>query len=202
MSFRLLLTTALLATTFGTAVNVDAAGFERDGRKISLQIPQTSNNNVRAMRLTVVSDDIIRVEATPDEAIPAKRKSLVVVNREGKYKADVKEDDSKLTLETAKLTVTVDKATGKLTFVDKTTGKVLLKEADGSKTFTRYVSSQTELPENYRPTSPDEVNWGKTTDLNKLSLEDRSGYSWHALFESDPNEAFYGLGQHQSEEMN
>ena len=83
MSFRLLLKTALLATTLGTVATTDAAAYQRDGRKISLEIPQTSKNNVRAMRLTVVSDDIIRVEATPEEAIPNKRKSLVVVNREG-----------------------------------------------------------------------------------------------------------------------
>ena len=142
------------------------------------------------------------MEATPEDAIPQKRKSLVVVNREGKYTADVKEDDRMVTVETAAIIAKVEKQTGKLTFIDKTTGKVLLQEADGSKTFTKYVSNQTELPENYRPTSPDEVNWGKKTDLNKLSLEDRSGYSWHALFESDADEAFYGLGQHQSEEMN
>ncbi len=125
MSFRLLLKTALLATTLGTVATTDAAAYQRDGRKISLEIPQTSKNNVRAMRLTVVSDDIIRVEATPEEAIPNKRKSLVVVNREGKYKAEVKEDDNSLTIQTAKLTVNVDKATGKLTFTDRTTGKVL-----------------------------------------------------------------------------
>ena len=103
MSFRLLLSTALLAASMAQAVNADAAGYERDGRKISLQIPQTSDNNVKAMRLTVVSDAIIRVEATPEQAIPQKRKSLVVVNREGKYKADVKEDERTLTVETAKL---------------------------------------------------------------------------------------------------
>lgn len=70
MSFRLLLSTALLAASMAQAVNADAAGYERDGRKISLQIPQTSDNNVKAMRLTVVSDAIIRVEATPEQAIP------------------------------------------------------------------------------------------------------------------------------------
>ena len=87
--FRIIFSTALFAATIGTAVSADAAGYVRDGRKISLEIPQTSKNQVKAMRLTVVSDDIIRVEATPDDAIPTKRKSLVVVNREGKYKADV-----------------------------------------------------------------------------------------------------------------
>ena len=111
------------------------------------------------------------MEATPEEAIPNKRKSLIIVNREGKYAADVSESETSLTLTTARLTATVDKQSGRLTFVDRATGKVLLREADGSKTFSRYVSPQTELPANYVPSSPDEINWGKTDRLNQISLE-------------------------------
>ena len=201
-NLRMMLASTILAGAVLSPVSLWAAGYQKQGRSITLSLPTKQQKEAKTVRLTVVSDNIIRVEATPENAIPNKRKSLVVVNREGKYSADVKEDDRIVTIETAALLCKVEKQTGKITFIDKTTGKVLLQEADGSKTFTKYVSNQTELPENYRPTSPDEVNWGKKSDLNKLSLEDRSGYSWHALFESDADEAFYGLGQHQSEEMN
>ena len=201
-NLRMMLASTILAGAVLSPVSLWAAGYQKQGRSITLSLPTKQQKEAKTVRLTVVSDNIIRVEATPENAIPNKRKSLVVVNREGKYSADVKEDDRIVTIETAALLCKVEKQTGKITFIDKTTGKVLLQEADGSKTFTKYVSYQTELPENYRPTSPDEVNWGKKSDLNKLSLEDRSGYSWHALFESDADEAFYGLGQHQSEEMN
>ncbi|MGN1228672.1 MAG: alpha-xylosidase, partial [Prevotella sp.] len=200
-NLRMMLASTVLAGAVMAPVSLWAAGYQKQGRSITLSLP-AKPKQAKTVRLTVVSDNIIRVEATPEDAIPQKRKSLVVVNREGKYTADVKEDDRTVTVETAALIAKVEKQSGKLTFIDKTTGKVLLQEADGSKTFTKYVSNQTELPENYRPSSPDEVNWGKKSDLNKLSLEDRSGYSWHALFESDADEAFYGLGQHQSEEMN
>ena len=201
MQTKRILSAALLASCFVSLPAV-ADGYQRDGRKITIQLPAQSEAHARTLRLTVVSDNIIRVEATPDKAIPNKRKSLIVVNREGKYAADVSESEATLTLTTARLTATVDKQNGRLTFVDRATGKVLLREADGSKTFSRYVSPQTELPANYVPSSPDEINWGKTDRLNQISLEDRSGYSWRALFESDAREAFYGLGQHQSEEMN
>ena len=201
-NLRMMLASTILAGAVLSPVSLWAAGYQKQGRSITLSLPTKQQKEAKTVRLTVVSDNIIRVEATPENAIPNKRKSLVVVNREGKYSADVKEDDRIVTIETAALLCKVEKQTGKITFIDKTTGKVLLQEADGSKTFTKYVSNQTELPENYRPTSPDEVNWGKKSNLNKLSLEDRSGYSWHALFESDADEAFYGLGQHQSEEMN
>ena len=201
MQTKRILSAALLAFCFASQPAV-ADGYQRDGRKITIQLPAQSEAHARTLRLTVVSDNIIRVEATPDKAIPNKRKSLIVVNREGKYAADVSESEATLTLTTARLTATVDKQNGRLTFVDRATGKVLLREADGSKTFSRYVSPQTELPANYVPSSPDEINWGKKDNLNQLSLDDRSGYSWRALFESDAREAFYGLGQHQSEEMN
>ena len=201
MQIKRILSSALLASCFAW-LPASADGYQRDGRKITIQLPAQSEAHARTLRLTVVSDNIIRVEATPDKAIPNKRKSLIVVNREGKYAADVSESEASLTLTTARLTATVDKQNGRLTFVDRATGKVLLREADGSKTFSRYVSPQTELPANYVPSSPDEINWGKKDNLNQLSLDDRSGYSWRALFESDAQEAFYGLGQHQSEEMN
>ena len=201
MQTKRILSAALLASCFAW-LPASADGYQRDGRKITIQLPAQSEAHARTLRLTVVSDNIIRVEATPDKAIPNKRKSLIVVNREGKYAADVSESEASLTLTTARLTATVDKQNGRLTFVDRATGKVLLREADGSKTFSRYVSPQTELPANYVPSSPDEINWGKKDNLNQLSLDDRSGYSWRALFESDAQEAFYGLGQHQSEEMN
>ena len=201
MQTKRILSAALLAFCFASQPAA-ADAYQRDGRKITIQLPAQSEAHARTLRLTVVSDNIIRVEATPEEAIPNKRKSLIIVNREGKYAADVSESETSLTLTTARLTATEDKQSGRLTFVDRATGKVLLREADGSKTFSRYVSPQTELPANYVPSSPDEINWGKKDNLNQLSLDDRSGYSWRALFESDAQEAFYGLGQHQSEEMN
>ena len=81
-------------------VSLWAAGYQKQGRCITLSLP-ANPKQAKTVRLTIVSDNIIRVEATPEDAIPQKRKSLVVVNREGKYTADVKEDDRMVTVETA-----------------------------------------------------------------------------------------------------
>ena len=195
---------ALLWTLWGVCpAEVSAASYTENDRTITLSIPTEKEGEVKTLQLTVVSDNIIRVEASPEAAIPQKRKSLIIVGKEGPVaEQNVEETDETVTISTSKLSVAIDKKTGKMTYTDKTTGKVMLEEADGSKTFTPFVSPQTELPAGYHPTSPDEINWGKSEDLNKISIEDRSGYSWQLLFDSDDDEAFYGLGQHQSEEMN
>lgn len=195
---------ALLWTLWGVCpAEVSAASYTENDRTITLSIPTEKEGEVKTLQLTVVSDNIIRVEASPEAAIPQKRKSLIIVGKEGPVaEQNVEETDETVTISTSKLSVVVDKKTGKMTYTDKTTGKVMLEEADGSKTFTPFVSPQTELPAGYHPTSPDELNWGKSEDLNKISIEDRSGYSWQLFFNSDDDEAFYGLGQHQSEEMN
>ena len=39
-------------------------------------------------------------------------------------------------------------------------------------------------------------------DIAKVPEAQKHGWSWRALFNSPDNEAFYGLGQHQSEELN
>ena len=180
-----------------------AAGYVEDGNTITLSIPNEGEGEVKTLRVTAVTDNIIRVEASPEASIPAKRKSLMIVNNEGVCEShEVTETETAVTLSTAALTVDIDKSSGMMRFLDKSSGKVIISEADGSKTFTKFVSPQTALPANYHPTTPDEINWGKSGELNVLSTDDRSGYSWQLLFDSDDDEAFYGLGQHQSEEMN
>lgn len=179
-----------------------AAGYVKSGQSVTVTLPQVTPAEAKTVRLTVVKDGIVRVEATPEDRIPQKRKSLVIVPQTGVTPYDVEEDSLCVTIATSCLQVKIDKQTGRMTYVDRRSGRVLLHEASGSKTFRRYVSQQTLLPEGYRPSAPGEVNWGKTTDLNKLSMDDRQGYSWRLLFDSQADEAFYGLGQHQAEDMN
>ena len=38
--------------------------------------------------------------------------------------------------------------------------------------------------------------------ISKVPKAQKHGWSWNAVFDSPDNEAFYGLGQHQSEELN
>lgn len=198
------ITGTLLTTIFMAATSaVFAADFVRTPKGIVIPLANKgAGSEAKMLRLQVVNDNIIHVEATPDDTFAVKRKSLMIVPQtfNGNYRCA--ETATGITLTTKTLLVDVNTETGKLTFRNRMTGKVLLQEADGGKTFSRYISAQTELPEGYRPSSPDEINWGKTKDLNKISLNDRSGYTWHALFDTQADEALYGLGQHQAEEMN
>ena len=194
---KLLLTSILLAGLSGAW----SASYVRDGQAVTITLPQASPLHAKTVRLTVINDSIVRIQATPESEIPQKRKSLMVIPQTANAQYDVIESDRTVSVATRMLRVDIDKTTGLLKFVDKESGQVLLAEADGSKTFKKYVSSQTTLPQGYRPSAPGEINWGKTENLEKLSLDDRSGYSWRMLFDTSAGESFYGLGQHQSEDM-
>ena len=198
---RSMILAAILACSLPTC---SAADIVKNKNSITLFLDHPQEGGARQVRLTVIDDRIIRVEATPD-AMFQEKKSLMIVpdafNKKVKWKYDENEQDFRLS--TRLLEVQVDKKTGSLRFTDKSTGKTLLEEcAEGGKRFSRYVSSQTMLPANYQPSDADELNWGCPDNQNVIRQADREGYSWQARFESPSDEAFYGLGQHQSEEMN
>ena len=142
-----------------------------------MQLPQRDSSLARTIRLTAITDGIVRVEATPDITVPKKKKSLVVLQEVlADSKAwNVDETSSNYILTTAKLKVEVDKQTGRIVFIDLKTGKKLLSEmAEGGKTFKRYISNQTHLPETFIPSSPEELNWGKADSLNVIELGNKA----------------------------
>lgn len=179
-----------------------ATAFTDTPQGVVVKVENSDSTMAGVVRLSVLADDIVRVEAAPGDTVPERRESLMVLPWEGKGEYDCTETASMVEVATRTLLVTVEKATGRLTFKDRQTGHVLLREAaEGGKTFARYVSPQTTLPANYRPSAPGEVNWGQDSAVNMLRLADRTGYTWRALFDAAEGEAFYGLGQHQSEEI-
>ena len=90
-----------------------------------------------------------------------------------------------MTLTTSRLKAVVDKRSGRVTFTD-TEGKVILGEAAEGKRFWEYRVPDREIG----------------VDLAKVSEQQRKGLTWQMVFDSPDDEAFYGLGQHQSEELN
>ncbi len=174
---------SILVTTLLVASSVIAwaAPLGDNSRSVTIQLnQQIQQSAARIVRLTVISPEIIRVQASPDAQLKD-RQSLIIVKQSAAQVAYQKsETASQVILTTSALKVTVDKKTGRLAFYDVKTGNTLLQEsAQGGKSFTKYVSSQTAVP-----------------------LPQRTGYSWHTQFDSPADEAFYGLGQHQAEEMN
>ena len=177
----LLVSAALILGTMG----VQAADFVQNGNYLTVQLKQHQNYGPSQIRLQVVSDRIIRVQATAEQSFRSKQ-SLIIVPQNSKAKYKVEEQGDDLIITTAAMRAVLNEATGQITFYDLK-DQVLLKEvAQGGKTFKPFTVPDREIG----------------VDIAKVPEAQKHGWSWRALFDSPDNEAFYGLGQHQSEELN
>lgn len=173
------------AVLFLSAIGAQAAGFVQNGNYLTVQLKQHQNYGPSQIRLQVVSDRIIRVQATAEQSFRSKQ-SLIIVPQKGKANYKVEEQGDDLIITTAAMRAVLNEATGQITFYDLK-DQVLLKEvAQGGKTFKPFTVPDREIG----------------VDIAKVPEAQKHGWSWRALFDSPDNEAFYGLGQHQSEELN
>ena len=167
------------------AMGAQAADFVQNGNYLTVQLKQHQNYGPSQIRLQVVSDRIIRVQATAEQSFRSKQ-SLIIVPQNSKAKYKVEEQGDDLIITTAAMRAVLNEATGQITFYDLK-DQVLLKEvAQGGKTFKPFTVPDREIG----------------VDIAKVPEAQKHGWSWRALFDSPDNEAFYGLGQHQSEELN
>ena len=158
---------------------------------------QTSGNNVtirpdggqaKVISLEVMNDNIIRVRATSKDALPVKPASLMIVPQTAPAKGSysITEDADFVMVKAKNVKAVVSKANGQITFFDAA-GNQLLKEAEDGKKFWDFTVPERELG----------IKTGYT-----VPEEQKHGLSWQMKFDSPDDEAFYGLGQHQSEEFN
>ena len=167
------------------AMGAQAADFVQNGNFLTVQLKQHQNYGPSQIRLQVVGDRIIRVQATAEQSFRNKQ-SLIIVPQNSKAKYKVEEQGDDLIITTAAMRAVLNEATGQITFYDLK-DQVLLKEvAQGGKTFKPFTVPDREID----------------VDIAKVPEAQKHGWSWRALFDSPDNEAFYGLGQHQSEELN
>ena len=167
------------------AMGAQAADFVQNGNYLTVQLKQHQNYGPSQIRLQVVGDRIIRVQATAEQSFRSKQ-SLIIVPQNSKAQYKVEEQGDDLIITTAAMRAVLNEATGQITFYDLK-GQVLLNEvAQGGKTFKPFTVPDREIG----------------VDIAKVPEAQKHGWSWRALFDSPDNEAFYGLGQHQSEELN
>ena len=167
------------------AMGAQAADFVQNGNYLTVQLKQHQNYGPSQIRLQVVNDRIIRVQATAEQGFRNKQ-SLIIVPQNSKAQYKVEEQGDDLIITTAAMRAVLNEATGQITFYDLK-DQVLLKEvAQGGKTFKPFTVPDREIG----------------VDIAKVPDAQKHGWSWRALFDSPDNEAFYGLGQHQSEELN
>ncbi|MDR3219193.1 MAG: DUF5110 domain-containing protein [Dysgonamonadaceae bacterium] len=162
--------TVLLLSIIFFACN--SSSYEKTIDGIVVHLKQTSPLTSKHVRLQVITDDIIRVTATPDTRFPSKKSLITVFNETQTSGWNVTEEDSCVVLQTARLKATISLATGAISFSDSE-GKLLLAENSGG---------------------------GKSFEA--IEAEGKKAYSLRQLFESPDEEAFYGLGQHQSDAFN
>ena len=165
------------------ALALSAADYSVSGQYVTIPLKQSDSGSPKVVRLQVVNDNIIRVQATSETQLPEKE-SLIVVKQTAKPKFTVTDGDV-LSVKAKNVEARVEKATGRITFFDAH-GRQLLKEAKNGKTFKPFRVPDREIG----------------VDVAKVPEQQRNGLTWRLLFDSPDEEAFYGLGQHQSEELN
>jgi len=178
---KLLMTVSALLMA-GVAV---AAEVQTSGNCVTIR---PDGGQAKVICLEVMNDNIIRVRATSKEVLPQKPASLMIVPQTAPVKGSysVSEEGETVVVKTKNVKAVVEKATGEVTFFDAN-GNQLLKEAKDGKQFWDFTVPERELGMKTGVTVPE---------------EQKHGLSWQMKFDSPDDEAFYGLGQHQSEEFN
>ena len=159
-----------------------AADYTVTGQFITIPVQQPQADGAKVVRLQVVTDNIIRVQAT-SQAQLSEKQSLIIVKQTAKPKFEVT-DGQLVRVKAANVEARVDKQTGQVRFYDAA-GKLIIGEAVNGKTFKPFRVPDREIG----------------VDADKVPEEQRNGLSWHLLFNGYPG-SLYGLGQHQSEELN
>lgn len=168
------------------ASQIHAASAIRSGNYVTIEVEQPTANSARWVRLQVVGDKIIRVEATSEAAFPLKQ-SLIIVPEVFHHTPDFKvsETGSQVTVSTAKLQAKVDKQSGRVVFYDSQGKQLLAEDAREGKTITPFTVPDREIGVD-----------------SYVVPEQKKGFSWRLLFDNASDDAFYGLGQHQANELN
>ncbi len=162
-----------------------AADYTVDGQFVTIPVKEVKAGGARVVRLQVVNDNIIRVQATSKGQLPEKQ-SLMIVAQTQKPKFQVDENDDVVSVKAANVEARVDTESGRIKFYDAA-GQELLKESEDGKKFWDFTVPERELGIRNGYTVPE---------------EQKHGLTWQMKFDSPDDEAFYGLGQHQSEEFN
>ena len=162
---------AIVCLTFGTllfsACHSDAVRQTENG----IIVPITSGET-KAVKLEVITDDVIRVMASPT-GIFEESANLIKDTRQLPVPTfEITRSGDTITLGTATLQARLLQRTGEVWFTDKAGNLILREQNGGGKEFT------------------------------PVRVEGANGYSFRQVFENDEEEGLYGLGQHQSDEFN
>jgi alpha-D-xyloside xylohydrolase len=127
---------------------------------------------VNAVKLEVISDDIIRVVVSPGKEITNTQSLVVVTGNQPDSTWEIVSNEEKLTLKTKKIVAEVNLKTGAVTFFDVSGNKIVGEKSISGRSFKPAI------------------------------FEGERYYSVTQSFQTEANEGLYGLGQHQDGIMN
>lgn len=139
---------------------------------VVVRVRNKTEKTVQSIRLLVVNDKIIRVTAIPGSKISDEKSLMVLDTLTRRADFTVSEQGDSVILKTASLNAVVLRSTGEVIFKD-TTGKILLAEKAGS---------------------------GKA--FKPVTIDGKDYFAIRQLFETQPDEALYGLGENQTSYLN
>jgi len=182
MKKRNILMCALLSAW---TMTMHAADVKTSGNIVTIR---PDGGQAKVISLEVVNDQIIRVRATSHDELPTKQPSLMIVPQAvpDKNSYTITNNGNSVEVKAQRVKACVDTQTGEVTFYDAN-GRQLLQEAKDGKTFSDFTVPEREYGLKGGPAITEEM---------------KHGLQWQMRFSSPADEAFYGLGQHQSEEFN
>lgn len=133
---------------------------------------QESGSPTRTVRLNLLSSKIVQVRAYPAIVLPESPGLIAVTPEHRKVKWKVKQVKDSLMITTPELRVAVNLNNGVIAWYDTKGSRYTAEDSRNTRTF------------------------------DAINVEGTAGYTLYQQFESTPDEAFYGLGQHQSDEFN
>lgn len=159
-----------LPVLFLLMVSCGQKEWEQTDNGVLVRLKPASPAETSMLKVSVVTDRIIRVTAVPGNSF-SEAQSLIVIDQAAVPAFTVTEEEGFVTVSAAEVKAKVALATGQVTFLDGN-GNLITSEREGGRSF-----------------SPIEV-------------EGTKGFTMQQIWESPADEAFYGLGQHQSDEFN
>jgi alpha-D-xyloside xylohydrolase len=146
--------------------------WEKTDDGVIIKLKSTSPDIPHQMKIEVINEQIIHIIASPEKGF-SNEKSLCVTGRNSPVPVfNVRQEKDSLIVSTRKIRAKVSLVTGQVIFCDENDNIILKEKQGGGKSFA------------------------------PVSVEGTNGYTLSQVFDSPSDEAFYGLGQHQSDEFN
>ncbi len=158
----------LLASFTVSLVSCRHKNYQKIKDGVILHLSADSAQPARLVELQVVTPRIIHVQASPADSFSHAKDLMIVRKKRQPAQWQLREEGDSLVLSTSRLHARVSLKTGRVSFADSS-GHLILREAE--KQSKRFVP---------------------------VTVDSESFYTIRQVFQSPEDEAFYGLGEHQT----